>query len=92
MYSILYCHRMRIHFHHISEGIHAHDMNVHLECIFLQVLYTIYIQFFSDSKIDHNLQVRNSYIINAAMPWFIIISSFITTLALYGNYFSHAST
>ena len=33
-----------------------------------------------------------SLIINAAMPWFIITFSFITTLALYGSYFSHAST
>ncbi len=34
---------------------------------------------------------RMSLDINAAIPWFIITFSFITTLALHGSYFSHAS-
>ena len=29
-----------------------------------------------------------SHNINAAMPWFIMTVSYITTLALYGSYFS----
>ena len=35
---------------------------------------------------------KRCLVINAAMPWFIITFSFLTTLALYGSYFSHDST
>ena len=36
--------------------------------------------------------VRMSLNINAAMPWFIIHLSFMTTQALHGSYVSHCST
>ena len=42
-------------------------------------------------KTKHFIQ-RKGLTINAAMPWFIITFSCMTTLALHGSYFSHGST
>ncbi len=60
-------------------------------CQQLFLLMSVIMQKWS-SVINSAANWRKSFIVKAVMPWFIITFSFMTTLALYGSYFSQDGT